>query len=110
MAERHFRCLTAHFRDPELRVLAPEHSFCIAFRSFLAGASVSSPGRSLEGGRPAIILATSYVPFSPSDTHFSHYRANVEHLGATFLNFEPHTCDVHTWEVPISLWPAIKAA
>ena len=59
--ERHFRCLTAHFRDPELHGLAPDHSFCIVFCSFLAGTSVLSPGRSLKGGRPVIVAATSYT-------------------------------------------------
>ncbi|GMP25432.1 hypothetical protein CsSME_00002305 [Camellia sinensis var. sinensis] len=61
MAECHFRCLTAHFRDLELRVLAPELSFCNGFRSFLAGTSVLSLGRSLKGGRPIIVAATSYT-------------------------------------------------
>ncbi|KAF5934421.1 hypothetical protein HYC85_030592 [Camellia sinensis] len=62
--------LNSPFRDPELRVLAPEHSFCNGFRSFLAGTSVLSRGRSLKGGRPAIVAATSYLSSGASRRPF----------------------------------------
>ena len=106
VAECHFRCLTAYFRDPKLRVLAPEHSFCIGFHSFLAGTSVLSPGRSLEGGRPAIVSATSCASPAPPGARFSHFRANVEHPRAIFFEPKPHICVVHTWEDPKNTWPA----
>ena len=58
-------------------------------------------GRILKvGGRPVMFPD----PLNPS------FRANVEQLGPFFLNFEPHICDVHTWEDPKSWWPASNVA
>ena len=98
--------LTAYFRDLELRVLLPEYSFCIGFCSFLAGTSVLSSGRSLEGGRLVIVQATCYALPAPPGARFSHFRANVDHLRAIFFEPKPHICDVHTWEDPKNICPA----
>ena len=89
--------LTAGFRAPNLAVWPPEHSFYISFCSILAGTSVLAPGRSLEGGRPAII---SDNQLCSSGARFAHFRANVEYPRAIFFQPKPHICDEGTWEDP----------
>ena len=93
----------AHFRDPELRGLGPERSFLISFCSILAGTSVSTLGRSLEGRRPAIIPDNQ---FRSSGARFAHFRANVEHPRPIFFQPKLHICDEGTWEDPKKGWPA----
>ncbi|GMP55629.1 hypothetical protein CsSME_00020392 [Camellia sinensis var. sinensis] len=46
--------LQSHGREPCLRTSEPSSAPCL-------GTSVLSPGRSLKGGRPAIVAATSYT-------------------------------------------------
>ena len=94
---------TAHFRDPELRGLGPERSFLISFCSNLAGTSVSALGRSLGGGKPAIIPDNQ---FRSSGARFAHFRANVEHPRPIFFQPKLHIYDQGTWEDPKNYWSA----
>ena len=45
-------------------------------------------------------------PPEPPGARFSDFRANVEHPGVSVANFQPHICDLHTWEDPKNPWPA----
>ena len=99
--------LNSPFSGPRTARFGPR-TFVLHRFSFIFGRYLCFITRKAVEGWEASNCCSNQVirPPAPSDARFSHFRANVEYLGATFLNFEPHICDVHTWEDLKKWWPA----